>query len=63
MLSKQVPRKLQNGNSISINRIDYTTPKSYLMTRERVYPREVENYKRNKEYVPHQKGDINAVFL
>jgi hypothetical protein len=63
MLSKQVPRKLQNGNFISINRIDYTTPKSYLMRRERVYPREVENDKRNKEYVPHQKGDINAVFL
>jgi hypothetical protein len=64
MLSEQLLRKLQNGNSFSINGIDYTTPKNYLMTRERVYPREeIENYKRDKEDVAHQKCDINVVFL
>jgi hypothetical protein len=64
MLSEQLLRKLQNGNSFSINRIDYTTSENYLMTREKVYPREkIENYKRDKEDVPNQKCDINVVFL
>jgi hypothetical protein len=37
---------------------------NYLMTRERVYPREeIENYKRDKKDVPHHKCDIKAVFL
>jgi hypothetical protein len=56
MLSEQLLRKLQNGNSFSINRIDYTTPKNYLMTRERVYRREeIENYIGDKEDVPPKK--------
>lgn len=65
MLSKQVPSKLQYEISLLINKIDYTTYKNYLMARERVYFRkEVENYKRrNKEDIPHLKGDINVARL